>query len=333
MKKKKAAKISDLKKGIEKIDKTQLATKERELKPATAATLKGIRTLFYIFLIFIIALGVWQLIRSKQPRIIENIIRYEYSESESDKAKAFAESFVKVYLTYGDATNSSNHKAKLDQYLNGVVAIGRPDHSNGSSDVLDTMVYSVDKIDDKTSNIVVKATVELTNKNKMVEKYDPTTGEKTLIPTVEEKDVYVSVPILAEGGKVIVNDYPTFLKVTDKLDAKFETYVGEKLAMDTEVNAINKTLTDFFGIYYGGTPGQIKAFFKDEQNVAGLGGAFKFNSIKALEAYIDGDVYTAIATIEITESDLGGVFNQRHLLTLEKKDDRYVIISIKNRGK
>lgn len=333
MKKKQAAKIKDLKKGIEKIDKTQLVTKEKELKPATAATLKVIRTLFYIFLVFVIVLGVWQLVKSKQPRIIENITRYEYSESESDKAKAFAESFVKAYLTYGDVANNSNYKAKLDLYLNGVVAIGRPDQSKGSSEVLDAMVYSVEKIDDRTSNIVVKATVKRTDNSKMIEKYDAATNTKISVPTVTEKDVYVSVPILAEGGKVIVNDYPTFLKVADKLDAKFETYIGENLATDSEIDAIEKTLTDFFGIYYSGTPGQIKTFFKEDQNVTGLQGTFSFNSIKGIEAYVDNGVYTAIVTVEIVETDLGGVFNQRHLLTLEKSDDRYVIISMQNRGK
>lgn len=333
MKKKQAAKISDLKKGIEKIEKTQLATKEKELKPATAATLKFIRTFFYIFLVFIIVLGVWQLVKSKQPRIIENITRYEYSESESDKAKAFAESFVKAYLTYGDLANNSDYKAKLDLYLNGVVNVGRPDQSIGSSEVQDTMVYSVEKIDDKTSNIVIKATVKMTDDGNMIEKYDQATGTKISVPTIEEKDVYVSVPILAEGGKVVVNDYPTFLKVEDKLNAPFETYIGESLATDSEVKEIEKTLTDFFGIYYSGTPGQIKTFFKEDKNVTGLQGAFSFNSIKSIEAYVNDGVYTAIVTVEITETDLGGVFNQRHLLTLEKSDDRYVIISMQNRGK
>lgn len=333
MKKKQAAKISDLKKGIEKIEKTQLATKEKELKPATAATLKFIRTFFYIFLVFIIVLGVWQLVKSKQPRIIENITRYEYSESESDKAKAFAESFVKAYLTYGDLANNSDYKAKLDLYLNGVVNVGRPDQSKGSSEVQDTMVYSVEKIDDKTSNIVIKATVKMTDDGNMIEKYDQATGTKISVPTIKEKDVYVSVPILAEGGKVVVNDYPTFLKVEDKLNASFETYIGESLATDSEVKEIEKTLTDFFGIYYSGTPGQIKTFFKEDKNVTGLQGAFSFNSIKSIEAYVNDGVYTAIVTVEITETDLGGVFNQRHLLTLEKSDDRYVIISMQNRGK
>lgn len=333
LKNKKAAKISDLKKGVEKIEKSQLTKEQKELRPGTVSTLKFIRTAFWIFMALILALGVWQLVKSKQPKIVENIMRYEFAESESDKAKAFAEGFTKAYLTYGKTIKDVDYKAKLEQYLNGIIMVGRPEYANGTSKVMDTMVYQVDKIDDRASNIIVRATVELTNYNKLAEKYDAQTGEKTTAPTVEEKVVFLSVPIVAEGGKVVVNDYPTFLSVDDKLQVDVETYSGDSTATDSEKQVIRKTLEDFFGVYYSGTAGQIKTFFKADPGIKGLQNAFTFGSIKSLDAYVNDGLYTVVVMVEITDNTLGGTFNQRHLLTLEKADDRYIIVTMKNRGK
>lgn len=332
----KKKKISELKRGgVEKKTKSQLETKpkSRELGPVTTAMLQTLRIIFWGFLILILITGIFQLMRSKQPRIIEEIVRYELSESESDKAKAFAESFVKAYLTYGNEVNDKSYRADLLDYLNSAVSVGRPEYAAGSSEVISTKVYDLQKHDESSSDIVVQATVKITYHNDLKEKYDSETGERTSVPNVQIKKMYVSVPIKAKGGKVVVNDYPTFIKVSDKLDSDMDTYYGESFSTDSEKQSVKKFLEDFFGVYYSGTPGQIKTFFKEDPKIQGLQDEFRFSAIKSLEVYAEGSMYTAVVILEIKDTQLGAIFNQRKLLTLEKSGDRFLIISVKNRGK
>lgn len=332
-KKQKTTKISDLKKGVEKKEKTSFATQEKEMKPATQEVLKAVRTLFWIIITVILAIGVLQVVRSKQPRIIENIYRYEFNDSESELAKTFAESFVRDYLTYGsDVIEESQYNAKMNKYLVSAVDVGRPGYANGSSVVEDTMVWDIEVLDEAHSNITIKADITLTNKNQTEEKYDPETGERVKKPLQKEKTYLVSVPIFTEDGKAAVNDYPSFLAVESKLDADMETYSSAVTANDNERREIKAMLEDFYDVYYSGTAGQIKSFFKTDQNISGLNSEFFVNSIKGIQVYKEGDLYKAVVVVEIEQSEVGSIFNQRHLLEIERAEDRWVIVSLKNRG-
>lgn len=333
MKKKQTSKISDLKKGVEKKEKTPLATKEKEIKPGTKGVLSVVRTTFWILVIFVIAIGIFQILRSKQPKLVENIYRYELDASESEMAKTFAESFVRDYLTYGnDIIDDNEYKGKMDKYLVSTVSVGRPEYANGYSEVKATMVWSVEKIDATHSDIIIKADVLMVNKNKVEEKYDPVTGTKVTRPVQEEKTYYVSVPIVAENGQAAVNDYPAFVSVVNKMEVAMETYSAAALANDEETNEIQEVLEDFYDVYYSGTEGQIKSFFKLDSNLAGLESEFDFNSIKSIQIYKDNGKYMAIVVVEIQQSDIGSIFNQRHLIELEKAEDRWLILTMKNRG-
>lgn len=332
-KKKKAAKISDLKQGVEKKEKSKLAKQEKEMKPVARSILTGFRTVFWIFIVCIIALGVLQIVKSKQPKIIENIHRYEFDESESDQAKTFAESFVRDYLTYGsEIIKETDYRKKIQQYLVDAVSVGRPEFGNGYSEVFDTMVWSVEKIDENRSNIIVKADVVLTNNNELEKTYDSLTGEQISVPVKSEKVYYVSVPILAQDGRVVINDYPAFLSVADKLDANIEYYDGTSTASDSEKKEITALMEDFYDVYYSGTEGQIKSFFKEDPMLVGLENEFEFSVIKQMQVYKEDEKYKAIILVEIMQSDIGAIFNQRHLVTLEKTKDRWIIIDMKNRG-
>lgn len=334
MRKKQAAKISDLKRGIEKKERTPLAHKEKEMRPATKSALIIVRTIFWILIIFVILIGIYQILRSKQPKVIENVYRYEFSESESEMAKTFAESFVRDFLTYGnDIIKGNEYKAKINKYLVSSVSIGYPEYANGYAEVADTMVWNVEKIDETHSNIIIKADVIMTNKNKMEEKYDAKSGARVSLPTQEEKTYYVSVPIVIENGQAAVDDYPAFVSVENKLsDAAMVTYSSSTLASDKEKNEIQNMLVDFYDVYYSGSAGQIKTFFKTDPNLSSLGNEFKFKDIISNQVYIENGVYKAVVVVEIEQSDIGSIFNQRHLIELEKGKDRWFIVDLKNRG-
>lgn len=329
--KRNGSKISDLKTGVEKKENASLIKKEKELKPGTMATLKTLRTIFWIVFCIIIVVGTAQILRSKQPRIIENTFKYQFNESESEKAKAVAESFVRDYLTYG-GINESVYNEKMSRYINGNIIVGKPQYASGSSTVTGTMIWKVEILSPTHSNIIVKADLKIVNEKETEEKYNPVTGNREQMPIETEKVYYVSIPIFAQDGKVIINDYPIFVSAEEKLDADMESYYGKTSVMDNEKKEIKKTLEDFFDVYYSGTEGQIKTFFETDPKLKGLNGEFLFKDIISLDAYKEGETITAVAIVTINQSDLGSEFNQRFLIELKKAEDRWVIIAIENRG-
>lgn len=330
MNKSKNAKISDLKKGVEKKEKSSLIVQQKELKPGTKGFLTTIRTIFWIVVCFIIVIGVLQVVKSKQPRIIENIYRTEVNESESNKAKAFAEGFVKDYLTFS-TSKRGEYKEKMDKYMNAAVVLGKTEYATGSSEVLNTVVWDVEVIDPNTSNIIVRAEVKVTNDSVTEERYDPNTGERKQYPVEEIKEYFVSVPIVAKDGKVIVNDYPAFVADESKLDEPLASYVGANTVMDEEKQEIEKFLEDFFDVYYTGTEGQIKTFFETDPKLKGMQGEFDFNTIVSLESYKENDVVTNVVVLSV-KSPIGAEFNQRYLIEMKKAGDHWVITEIENRG-
>lgn len=331
MKKKKKETILGLQKGVEKRDHTNLIKKEKELSPNTIGALKIVRKIVWFAMAFVFLVGVVQLVKSKQPKVIKNIHKYEFAECESEKAKTFAENFVNVYLTYGNLSESE-YRNKILCYVNQAINLGKPEYANGESLVKESKTWEIEKIDSNKSNIIVKANLVITNKNDLIEQYDKD-GKKVKEPKVIEKIVYVSVPINVKNNKIVVNDYPSFLNVDEKLESELETYYGDTTVEEKSKEEIKKMLEDFYDVYYSGTQGQIKTFFKQNCNLIGLNNEFKFKSIKSCNAYKTTDnKVKVVVVLEIQQNDIGAIFNQRHLIQIEKTNDRWVIIDLKNRG-
>lgn len=330
-KKKKAegAKIGDLAKGVEKREKESLAVGDKPLKPSTAAALKVIRTVVWTLIVIVFILGIYQVVVSKRPKVVENIYKYEFAESESEKAKTLAESFVREYLTFDGVHD--DYRERVKGYLVSGIALSNP-LTGGKSKVTDTKVWSVEKLDDNHSNIVVRAEVVLVNPNKLVQKYDAN-GKVVSMPTEITKTIYVSVPIGADSGKVIVDDYPAFVPTPNLANIEMQTYSSEDTLEKEDEEEVKKTLTDFLQVYHEGTAGQIKYFFEEDPKIDGLKGSFTFSRIVSFQGYTNGEgKATAIVVVESKEKELETVFNQRYLFTLTRVEDRWIIDDMKNRG-
>lgn len=328
---KKGTQIKDLKKGVEKKQKTELIKNEKEIGPKLAGALNVVRFIFYLGLIFIFVLGIYQLTKSKQPRIIENVIRYDFDESESDMAKTFAKDFVKEYLTYAGDERAFEYKKKLSKYVVPEISFEVP-ISNGSSKVLDVSIWKLNKIDANRSNIIVKAMVEITDNVNTVEQYNDE-GTKEQVPGVYEESYYVSVPIGTVDGTVAVEDYPAFVPKPELAQMNMETYYAETTIAGNEKKKIQELIKDFLSTYCEGSEGQIKYYLADQdKTIKGLQGDFLLKDVKAIQAYEVGDIIKVIVIAQISEKNIGTNFNQRYLITLTKSKDRWLVSDMNIRG-
>ena len=331
-KKNKKLTIDDLKE-VSKMEKTAFIKKEKELSLGTVTALKNLRIFVWIFVVFILVLGILQLVRSKKPKIIENIYKEDLSLSQSNRATSFAESFVKDYLTFGDIINKDDYRTKILSYVSDGLNFNKSEIINGYFKVTDTFIWNVEKIDENRSNITIKAIVEIQNKDITTKQFDET-GQEVYIPKTEEKTYYVEVPILIKENKVVVNDYPTFKAIEEKLQEPLKGYIAadnQIAANDAEKREVNNLLNDFFTTYYGGTIGQITSFFKTKSDIKSIGNEFVFNSIKSTEIYKKDKIYTVIAVVEIKHKEMEINFIQQFLLEIEETSDKLLILNLKNR--
>lgn len=311
--------------------------KQKTVSPITRTFFKGVQATIYVSLIIIFVLGIYQIIKSKQPKIIKNIVEYNIAESESETAKAFALAFVKEYLTYSN-TEQEDYLRRIRPFLiNALSNTARIDYSKGSSRVLDAIVWDVQKLNNNHSNIIIRANIQTINQvDIIIEK--GIEGEEITKPKIEEKVVYISVPIGYYEDGYLVEDYPVFMPEPQRpTEANFETYTGPKTALDDVEQQIEEVLTNFFITYSSGNEGQIAYYMEDNKKIKGYEGKYLFNSIETLDTYENGNgTYTTVTVIGMKDEELGTLYRQRYLIELIRKtegnSDRFYIKDIKMRG-
>lgn len=336
--KKKSNKVSI--QDLENVKKTKLSinkSNEKTMRPATRTFFKGVQTAIYISFIIIFALGIYQIVKSKQPKVIKNIVEYNIAESESETAKAFALAFTKEYLTYKNSDQEDYLERIRPFLINALSNTVRIDYSKGSSKVLDAIVWKVDKLDAKHSNIIIRANIETINEVDVIIEKD-IQGKEVRRPRIEEKVVYISIPIGYYEGSYLVDDYPVFVTKPDRpSEASFDTYVGSRTVLEDIKQQIKEVLTNFFITYSTGNAGQIAYYMEDNRKIKGYEGEYIFNNIDTLDVYENGKgLYTAVVIIGVKDKELGTLFRQRYLIDLVKKTegnvDRFYIRDINIRG-
>lgn len=284
---------------------------ERRLTPKTVSMLKAARIFLWVFIALIILLGVFQLTRSKQPRITKNIVQYNFAPSENDTAKAFAITFAKQYLQY-DSTKTDDYASRVNPFLiNSIKDSTKLQYAKGTSTVLNAIVWQVEKLNDEHSNIIVRADIETKNL------------AQSQSPVINDKTVYLNVPVGYYQGGYVVEDFPSFKAEPKSITGvKVDDYKGGKQLVDSTKDEVKDVLTNFFKTYTTGTEGQIAYYMDNNKSIKGYEGKYVFNGIQTLDAYMDGkDGAIVVVQVEMNDADLGTAFTQRFIFNMIKKAD------------
>lgn len=305
----------------------------KELKPATVGVLKIARIMIWSVLTIIMLVGVLQIVRGKQPKIIKNTVEYNISPVEGDTAKAFAVSFVKEYLTY-DNTRQDDYRSRIEPFLSGSVRSGaKIEVSKGNSVVIDAIAWNVEKLNKEHSNIIVRAEVEQTNKIDTIKIIDEQ-GKFTEKPKVSKKVIYINVPIGYYSGGFLVEDYPSFVSEPKKPEDPLPgPYTAANSELDDVKVELKGVLDNFFKTYATGNEGQIAYYMDNNKSVKGYEGKYLFESIQTLEAYKEGNLSVVVTQVAMKDAELQTVFTQRYVLKMRKGDgNRWYIVEFSPRG-
>lgn len=311
--------------------------KDKNMGPKTVTKLKYVKIFLWCALIFILLMGVVQMVRSKKPRIIKNTIDYNFTPVETDTAKAFAVTFAKEFLTYKN-TEAVDYNQRIAPFLISSIQGGEKiEVSEGSSKAVDAIVWKVEKLNANHSNITVRVNVVTNNTANAVDTTN-VYGQAEKNPTAINEVIYLTVPIGYYNGGFLVEDYPTFSADPIKpADPSLETYTGQNKETDTTANVIKDVLTNFFKIYTTGNVEQISYYMENNKKIAGYQGKYLFNSIDQIDAYnVTSDTTVAVVQVSMKDATLGTVFTQRFTFTLRKpttnNQKRWYIIDFTSRG-
>lgn len=320
--------IANLASGVE-TKETEIKRVGKELGPKTKGSLVVLRTIFWIVLCLILLLGVYQIIVSKRPRVVENVVKYDMSIVEGEKAKGLAQAFAQEYLTIDKTIK--DYDQRVGAYLAPGMLVSKPRLATGSSAVERTIVYDLIKIDDANSDVYVQVDVKIQDEQDLQETY-AADGSVIKAPKIFKETYYLSIPITASDGKLIIAEYPRFVTEPDKATVAGMVYYTKEnpTASDLMHKEIKKMLEGFLEVYYTGSDEQIKQFFKGDYP-KGLNGEFVYSSIKELNVFETATGLDVVTLVEIRQAGIDTAFYQRFKFVLEKTGERWTITDMTNR--
>lgn len=301
--------------------------KEKKLGPKAIGGLKFAKYVVYGFIIFTFAIGILQMLKSKQVKQVINVVEYNFAPSESITAQTYGLAFAKEYLTYSTEERNNEYQQRVMPYMiNSLVGSLKSETSKGSSRVVDALVWKVEKLDDNHSNIIVRAEVEITNKEtiQMRSGIDNEENSTDVRYNKENKIVYLSVPVGYFEGSYIIDDYPAFIPSPDRpAEATMHSYSSGSMVSENEKGELKEVIGNFFRTYSTGNEGQISYYMENNKKMKGYSGEYVFEDIKTIEAYYS-ESGTVVAVVQATfkDADLDTTFIQRFAFELIQKSEQ-----------
>lgn len=343
---KKKEKLQKQKKGKKEVTEGDHDRQYREKTdyPTVYKVQSTLKIIFWSFMAFILIRGIVAF--AYPPKPIINEIKYVQARSETDTVKAFAEQFVREYLTYSQK-DQSEYKRRIENYTANQITVN---NIIGWSKVLEANVWSHRKIDESNAVVVIYAKLQQGKEIGLDTGGEPEQSMQgsSALNEVQSKveyinEVYVKVPVkIRDDNSCVVTDYPIF-------EAHFEPWIDyysddyEKLKnpSDTITDEISTLLDNFFKIYDDGTKDQISYYMLDSQKIKGFEGQYTFDRVETFEAYRlnESDTKLLVNAKISTKDQLGTNFTQkfRFIMVKQKADkelrwyiERFIDVGEKN---
>lgn len=299
---------------------------ERVISIKTTGLRKIGKVLLWTLVIFLLFKGVVSILDNRdQDEMLKTIDDYrsaaEQRETARSGAAAFAENFVYEYYSF-DGQSGTDYTDRIGKYLAGSVNISKPMGSGVATEVLSakTTKISFDREDRMDVDVSVKV------------RY--TAIENATGGAIQDKDLYIRVPVAYKDGKYAVDAAPIFIPKEDAADVEgAEPYTGTEVSQE-EKQKIRQALESFLATYYEGNDQEVSYYIsKDSPIKHGLSGAFIFGSIKRMSAYELSEEGKYLVDTAVTVTDNGREIEQNMYIYLSKEGDKIYIDQITARVK
>lgn len=317
----------------EKQEKTPNPPQIRDMR-----RLKALRVVLYIGLLGLLGFGILSIIRGDGiPELKAELESTEISMRESisihTEAQAFAQNFVREYLTY-EGRQTEGYKKRLEQYCPVQLAsdIAENIMLRDAADAVYTLAIDTAEYGKNQYDITVRADVLYTKyqtAQSMVTTSEAAASTSKEIPldVIKSSTIYLIVPVWSDGeGGFAVEDMPMVTAPPNVVDYSRQAFSGTSAA-DGDKAAAQQMLNDFFGALYTEPQNKIDYYLAEDANKARftqLNSDLKFVKIENLllyQATVPSE-YTGIVTIKIVDTN-GTDMRQRFNIQLVKKEKFY----------
>lgn len=295
---------------------------------------KTLRIVFWMLLGFFFIKGIGVSLRSDPTLKVQQLIadfqeeQENYKKNSSD-ASAFAQNFVKEYLTY-QVNGEDDFKERIQPYV--VDSIQQVQgiwdfHSNTKAIYVNA--YRQTECAKNQWDVYVQAEVEYENQLLSPE------GDN-FDTQITRRKTCLKVPVYIKDGACIVENLPAF--VTDDITLKEYPTVYDMGQMELETEQaeeIKWSLVNFLTAYYEQEQSVIDYFLgreADPKQFLSLEGNYTFNSVTELQCYqTQGEEILCQIQFKIRDTGNDALSAQAFSLLIYQEKEKYYINKMENR--
>lgn len=325
-KKDKPVKEKPVKPAKEKKQPKERPPKSQEYIIRKNFTMKILRAVFWLLVLFIFFKGVQVSIRPDPTDQVRGIIRSFKTELAFEKDKneeifGFTQNFVKEYLTYSKEGGESDFKSRLSPYVH----ITKFHTANAydfrkNAKAVYVQAYRKEHYTDTQYDVFVLAEIMYTDRvlNEKSGEYEIVTEYETSI---------LKVPVAASAdNKYCVESIPMF--VQDQLldySYAFKDYFPEGKIDNSKVQS---SIENFLTAYYSQDQEVINYYLfpeADKTRFLSLNNRYQFVKVDDLKAFQVGNEIVCVIKIRIKDSANEAIIYQEfHITCIEEKDRVYI---------
>lgn len=293
--------------------------------------LKILRVLLWGMIVFIFIRGVLSCLQRDKEAVVDQMIRqfktdYGTFSTQNEEVMAFAQNFVREYLTY-EVKGEEDYRKRLADYVyagffnNSVI-----DSFNARAEAVYVQAYRVEDYSADQKDVYVQAEVEYTNRI-------PADGT-TYTEESSRQSVTLKVPVYCKDSRYVVESVP--LVVNDSMQIEeykitdfYGTYVSEQ-----EAAAIKTSVNNFLKAYCEQDESVINYYLAasaDKEDFTGLNGRYTYEGISGISSYQGTTDIICIVEYKVKDSGNGIILTQKINLAVTESGGKYYIKTMDTR--
>lgn len=296
--------------------------------------MSALRFVLVLGVVGLVAIGIWNIAKGDQSPQLRAEIRSVSQVAQTGivihtEAEAFAQDFIKTYLTY-KSREVDDYRKRLEQYCMPKLAGDITENLllRETAEAVYVQAFNISEYGPGQYDISVMAEVAYTKQPEPTR--DIVTGTLVAAPAVTEKKVlYFIVPLYSDGyGGYVVEDIPRVAAPPKAISYNYQDYTGT-YADEADKAAAQQMLNDFFRTLYSDPQNKIDYYLAENADKSKfkellLNGSMDFVRIESLLLYKTAvaDEFMGLVSIKISDTN-GTEIRQRFNILLQKRDKFY----------
>lgn len=293
--------------------------------------MKIMRVILWIILAFVFVKGIFSIFQRDKTEVMEQMIqdfKENYSDftSQNEEVTAFAQNFVREYLTY-EVRGEEEYKERLKQYVAANFFRESVLDFKASAEAIYVNAYRMEDYSGMQKDVYVQAEVQYV---KRVLQQDG----QTYTEEYSRKPITLKVPVYCAEGAYVIESVP--LVVSDSV--YLEQYAPEDYyntaVSEEEAAAIRLSVENFLRAYCEQDKSVINYYLDssaDKSEFEGLEGRFTYQEISKIRSYQYNGIIICLVEFKIQDKGNDAVMLQKINLTMRETGGKYYIESMDTR--